>query len=54
MIFTIRELKEATGDFDPTKVVGKGGFGEVYRGKLRHTDVAIKVLNDVSSCFCFH
>ncbi len=48
MEFKYEELKKATGDFAPTSLVGIGGFGKVYRCTLRFSDVAIKVLSDVS------
>ena len=47
MIFSFEVLSEVTGNFSKDQLVGKGGFGQVYRGRLRHSDVAIKVLNDV-------
>ncbi|CAL5050047.1 unnamed protein product [Urochloa decumbens] len=31
-LFTYDELRQATGDFDPGRIVGEGGFGVVYRG----------------------
>lgn len=36
------ELKEATGNWDETKILGRGGFGCVFRGTWKMTDVAIK------------
>ncbi len=38
---------EATDKFNADYVIGKGGFGLIYKGKLRHTLVAIKVLSEV-------
>lgn len=42
--FTYSEIKEATKNFDPSHKIGEGGFGAVYRGFLRYTTVAIKIL----------
>ncbi|XP_031484507.1 U-box domain-containing protein 33-like [Nymphaea colorata] len=46
--FTLEELQEATHTFDTSSQIGKGGFGAVYKGKIRHTTVAIKKLNSDS------
>lgn len=44
-LYTYKELRVATDDFSPANKIGEGGFGPVYRGKLRHgKDAAIKVL----------
>ncbi|XP_057538612.1 U-box domain-containing protein 34 isoform X2 [Amaranthus tricolor] len=42
--YTPDEIKAATDNFSVEKVIGKGGYGKVYRGTLDHTAVAIKVL----------
>ncbi|KAK9946245.1 hypothetical protein M0R45_011719 [Rubus argutus] len=42
--YTIEEIEEATGEFSESRKIGEGGYGPVYRGKLDHTPVAIKVL----------
>ncbi|CAL8470674.1 g10216 [Coccomyxa elongata] len=34
--FTYRELEEATNDWAQTNVIGDGGFGRVYKGRLRN------------------
>ncbi len=48
MVFTKTDLENATGSFKVENLIGEGGFGKVYRGRLRHADVAVKVLTDVS------
>ncbi|KAI6682197.1 hypothetical protein NL676_036078 [Syzygium grande] len=42
--YTIQEIEEATDKFSKTNKIGEGGYGPVYKGKLDHTPVAIKVL----------
>ncbi|KAI3734124.1 hypothetical protein L6452_13587 [Arctium lappa] len=47
--FSYAELKTATNDFSTTNVVGKGGFGDVYKGVLTdHRIVAVKCLKNVT------
>ena len=41
------DLKQATGNYDPLKIVGKGGFGKVFKGLFRSTKIAVKLLNAV-------
>jgi len=51
--FDFRELSAATNGFDklPVKLggckLGEGGFGPVFQGELKFTDVAIKVMRDL-------
>ncbi|KAE8714035.1 peptidyl-prolyl cis-trans isomerase CWC27-like protein [Hibiscus syriacus] len=42
--YTIEEIEEATENFVATNKIGEGGYGPVFKGKLDHTPVAIKVL----------
>ncbi|KAL2896927.1 U-box domain-containing protein 52 [Bienertia sinuspersici] len=42
--YTIDEIEVATEKFSPQFKVGEGGYGPVYKGRLDHTPVAIKVL----------
>lgn len=45
--FQFRELQAATENFSSKNMIGKGGFGNVYRGKLPDgTVVAVKRLKD--------
>jgi hypothetical protein len=48
--FGLRELHAATDGFNPKNILGKGGFGNVYRGKLADgTVVAVKRLKEPSA-----
>lgn len=42
--YTIEEIEAATDYFSDSLKIGEGGYGPVYKGKLDHTRVAIKVL----------
>ncbi|KAI5554395.1 hypothetical protein BDE02_19G009600 [Populus trichocarpa] len=45
-IFTFRQIKAATNDFDPVNKLGEGGFGCVYKGVLSDgTQIAVKQLS---------
>ncbi|MQL77150.1 hypothetical protein Taro_009553 [Colocasia esculenta] len=47
--YSYKELKHATDDFSLANKIGEGGFGSVYKGRLRDgTVVAIKVLSSES------
>lgn len=43
------QIEVATGYFSETKVVGVGSYGKVYKCKIDHTPVAIKVLSSNAS-----
>ncbi|XBH91932.1 hypothetical protein VPH35_083182 [Triticum aestivum] len=46
MVFTLKEMEEATGMFSDKNLIGKGGFGRVYRGVLKDGQiVAIKKMD---------
>ena len=47
MMYTADELKRATNNYAEGAIIGKGGFGTVFSGKLRHCNVAIKRLTEV-------
>ena len=40
----MQEINDSTNNF--SSLIGKGGFAEVYVGNLRHTDVAIKKMEN--------
>lgn len=42
--FSFSEIEEATCNFNPSLKIGEGGYGKIFKGILRHTDVAIKML----------
>ncbi|GMT24091.1 hypothetical protein PFISCL1PPCAC_15388, partial [Pristionchus fissidentatus] len=42
---TYAELMEATDQFDVNNVIGRGGYGVVYRGEWKQTQVAVKRLS---------
>lgn len=46
--FSFSEIEEATHNFDPSLKIGEGGYGGIYKGLLRHTQVAIKMLHSHS------
>ena len=52
ILFSYEELRQATGNFDNRSIsqggnkLGEGGFGPVYKGKLKFTEVAIKILRN--------
>ncbi|CAA2970848.1 serine threonine- kinase [Olea europaea subsp. europaea] len=49
-LYSYKELRTATNDFSQINKIGEGGFGSVYKGKLRTGQIAaIKVLSTESS-----
>jgi len=38
-VFILKEMEEATCSFKEENLVGKGGFGRVYKGTLRNGEV---------------
>ncbi|KAL1365298.1 wall-associated receptor kinase-like 20 [Arachis hypogaea] len=43
-LFSGKEIKKATNDFSPDRLLGAGGYGEVYKGTLQDgTIVAVKI-----------
>ncbi|CAN4097662.1 unnamed protein product [Withania somnifera] len=42
--YTIEEIEITTKNFSNSEKIGEGGYGPVYKGRLDHTPVAIKVL----------
>lgn len=47
--FSFSEIKEATRNFNPSLKIGQGGYGSIFKGILRHTEVAIKMLSPDSA-----
>lgn len=45
--FSLRQIKAATGNFDPANKIGEGGFGPVYKGVL--SDGAVIAVKQLSS-----
>ncbi|KAL1328974.1 U-box domain-containing protein 33 isoform X1 [Arachis ipaensis] len=43
--FSFAEIKEATNNFSPSQKIGEGGYGSIYKGILRQTEVAVKMLS---------
>ncbi|KAL6523983.1 hypothetical protein OROMI_031078 [Orobanche minor] len=42
--YSIEEIQAATNNFSGSRKIGEGGYGPVFKGKLDHTPVAVKLL----------
>ncbi|WZZ42535.1 hypothetical protein YC2023_038794 [Brassica napus] len=48
--FSLKQIKDATYNFDPANKIGEGGFGPVHKGKLTNgTLIAVKQLSSKSN-----
>ena len=47
MVFSKKEIVDVTKEFSEDNVIGKSAFGTVYKGNLRCSVAAIKVLTEV-------
>ena len=53
IVYTLRELEDATDGFADENVIGQGGYGIVYRGVVADgTQVAVKNLLNNRYFFC--
>ncbi|XP_028790027.1 U-box domain-containing protein 33 isoform X1 [Neltuma alba] len=43
--FSFQEIEQATRNFHSSLKIGEGGYGNIYKGTLRQTEVAIKMLH---------
>ncbi|PHU11199.1 G-type lectin S-receptor-like serine/threonine-protein kinase [Capsicum chinense] len=49
-VFSFDEMKEATSNFSFANKLGQGGYGPVYKGKLKNgQEIAVKRLSETSS-----
>ncbi|KAI9182081.1 hypothetical protein LWI28_021851 [Acer negundo] len=52
-VFSLSEIHEATSSFDPSSLIWEHGYGTMYKGLLRYTPVAIKMLNTTGGTSVF-
>lgn len=50
--FSKQDLLDSTDNYSESKKVGLGAYGTVYRGELRSSSVAIKLLSTVRTDVC--
>ena len=43
--FSFPEIEEATSNFNSSLKIGEGGYGSIFKGVLRQTEVAVKMLD---------
>lgn len=53
MVYKHAELVKATDDFAESAIIGIGGFGMVFEGKIRCCNVAVKRLTEVSYTYVY-
>lgn len=50
MVFTLKEMEEATNLFSDRNLIGKGGFGRVYRGVLKDGQIVAVKKMELPTC----